>query len=158
MRVSSIRLLAAPLFGAGLLIAANASAQEYERPVKMRQLPAAVQATAKEQSKGATVRGYSKEVEGGQTFYEVSLRVGGRNKDVLIDPTGAVVEVEEEVSLDSLPQAARAEIEKHKGRGRIVMVESKAKNGTIVSYEAHIKVGRKYLEVQVTPDGQLIKE
>jgi hypothetical protein len=158
MKMFNLRWLAAPLLGAGLLITANVSAQESEMPVRMKDLPAAVRATVRQQSQGATVRGLSKEVEGGQTYYEVSLKVGGRNRDVLIDPAGAIVEVEEEVSLASLPPAVKAGIEKHAGRGKIVMVESKTKGGAIVLYEAHIKTGKKYSEVQVSPDGQLIKE
>jgi uncharacterized membrane protein YkoI len=154
----NVRWLTVSLLGAGLMITARAGAQDYEKPVKRKDLPAAVQATVKEQSRGATVRGLSKEVDGGKTFYEVSLKVDGHNKDVLIDPTGAVVEIEEEVTLASLPAAARAEIEKQAGRGKIVMVESITKNGTVTAYEAHIKTGRKMSEVKVSPDGQLIKE
>jgi hypothetical protein len=36
------------------------------------------------------------------------------------------------------------------------MVESITKNDAVVAYEAHIKIGKKSLEVKVSPDGQLI--
>jgi uncharacterized membrane protein YkoI len=147
---------AALIFSLGLLLSANGFAQNSEKPVKMKDLPAAVQATVRQQSIGATRRGLSKEVEGGKTFYEVELRVGGHNKDVLIDPTGAVVAIEEEVAPDSLPEAVKAEFEKHAAGGRVVMVESITENGQIVAYEAHIKTGKKSLEVKVAPDGRLI--
>src|SRR5437588_3689102 len=81
--------------------------REQERRVRMKDLPAAVQQTVREQSKGATIRGLSRETENGKTNYEVELRVNGHNKDVLIDPGGAVVEVEEQVTLASLPAAVR---------------------------------------------------
>jgi hypothetical protein len=144
------------LFASFLLLYANALAQNSEKPVKIKDLPAAVQATVKQQSKGATIRGLSKEVEDGKTFYEVELKVSGHNKDVLIDPAGAVVTIEEEVTLDSLPSAARAEIEKQAANGKIQMVESITENDHVVAYEAHIRAGKKSLEVKVSPDGQLI--
>jgi uncharacterized membrane protein YkoI len=140
----------------GLLLFANAHAQDSEKPVKMKDLPKPVQKTVKEQSKGATVRGLSKEMDQGKTYYEVELNVKGHTKDVLIDPTGAVVETEEEVALDSVPAVVKAEFEKHAGNGKIQVVESITKDGAVVAYEAHIKIGERFLEVKVGPDGQLI--
>jgi hypothetical protein len=84
--------------------------------------------------------------------------VNGHNKDVLIDSTGAVVEIEEQVALGSLPPAVKAQIEKQAGRGKIVMVESLTRKGAFVGYEAHVKNGKKRLEIKVGPDGQLIKD
>ncbi|HXG92423.1 MAG TPA: hypothetical protein VNN73_08655 [Blastocatellia bacterium] len=153
-----LRIKSATVFISILLLCAAALAQESEKPVKMKDLPAAVRKTAREQSKGAAIRGLSKEVEDGKTFYEVELRVGGHSKDVLIDETGAVVEIEEQVSLASIPQAARAAIEKQVGGGKIASVESITRKGAIVAYEAHIKTGNKYREVKVSPDGQLLPD
>ncbi|MBI3469901.1 MAG: hypothetical protein HY013_00925, partial [Candidatus Solibacter usitatus] len=102
-----------------------------ETKVQMKDLPPAVQKTVAEQSKGAIVRGLAKEVEDGKTFYEVELKVKGRTRDVLIDPTGAVVSVEQEVALDSMPGAARAASEKGAGKGRIVLVESVTAGGKV---------------------------
>jgi uncharacterized membrane protein YkoI len=154
--MSRIKIATAFLFSLGLLFSANTFAQNSEKRVKMKDLPAAVQATVKEQSKGATLRGLAKEVEDGKTFYEAELKVNGHNKDVLMDSTGAVVEIEEAVSLASLPPAVKAEIEKQAGGNKIAGVESITKNGALVAYEAHIKTGKKSREVKVGPDGQLI--
>jgi uncharacterized membrane protein YkoI len=122
----------------------------------MKDLPAAVQATVRQQSKGTTIRGLSKEVEDGKTFYEVELRVSGHKKDVIMDPNGAVIMIEEEVNLVTLPSAARTEIEKQAAKGKIQMVESITENDRIVAYEAHIKMGKRSMEVKVSPDGQLL--
>ena len=136
-----------------LLSATAVLAQESEQPVKMRDLPPVVQATAREQIKGAIVRGFSREVKDGQTFYEVGLKVKGHSKDVLIDSEGKVVEVEEQVALASLPQPAKAEILKQARGGRILMIESVTKNNTLTGYEAHVKTGGKISEIKVTPEG-----
>jgi uncharacterized membrane protein YkoI len=141
-------------FAACALLAGSALAQETERPARMRDLPQVVQATVREQSKGAVVRGLSIETEKGQTFYEASLKIKGRIRDVLIDANGNVVEIEDQVTLASLPPAARAEIVKQAGKGRILMIESVTKNNAIVAYEAHVKTAGKISEIKVDPDGK----
>ena len=133
-------------------------AREQEKRVRMRDLPAAVQQTVREQSRGATVRGLSQETEDGKTNYEVELKVNGHNKDVLIDPSGAVVEVEEQVTLDSLPVAVRTAIEQNAGGGRVVEVESITEGNTLTGYEAHVRKAGKSLEIKVSPAGQLISK
>jgi hypothetical protein len=145
-------------FAACLLLAGTALAQNTEWPVSMRDLPQAVRATVKTESQGAVVRGISKEIDNGQTFYELSLRVKGRVKDVLMDPDGKIVEVEEQVTLASLPPAVKSAIEKQADKGRILLVESVTKNGALVFYEAHIKTGRKVSEFKVGLDGRPVSE
>jgi hypothetical protein len=139
-----------------LLVASGVSAAE--KRVKMESLPPAVQKTVQEQAKGATIRGLAKEIEDGKTFYEAELKINGHNKDVLIDPAGSVVEVEEEVPLDSVPAAVKDAIQKRAAKGQIVLVESVSKNDSIVAYEAKIKTAGKTSEIAVKPDGSPAKE
>lgn len=129
-----------------------------ERPVKMENLPAAVQKTVREQSRGAVLRGLSEEVEKGKTFYEAELKVAGHSKDVLIDAAGSIVETEEEVSLDSIPAAAQAAIRKQAGKGRILSVEAVSTGASPAVYEAKIKTAGRTSEVRVAPDGSPAKE
>jgi len=120
----------------------------------MSDLPPAVQAAVKEQSKGATIRGLSKETEKGKTIYEVQLSKNGHGKDVSMDSSGRVVEVEEEVSLGSIPEAARNAIRKSAGSGKILKVEAvSAGSGTPDAYEAQVLKAGERSEVRVAPDG-----
>lgn len=151
-----VRTATAFLFGLSLVFSANAFAQNSEKPVKMKDLPEAVRKTVQEQSKGATLRGLAKEVKDGKTFYEAELKVNGHNKDVLIDPSGAVVEIEEQVALASLPAEVQATIKKGAGKGKITAVESITKNNTLEAYEAHVTRAGKMSEIKVAPDGELI--
>lgn len=130
--------------------------QDTEKRVRMKDLPAPVQQTVREQSKGAVIRGLAQETEDGQTNYEVELKVNGHTKDVLIDPAGAVVEIEEQVTLASLPQAARTAIEQQAGTGKIGVVESITKAGAVVAYEAHVRKAGKTMEIKVDPNGQAV--
>jgi hypothetical protein len=147
------KMLAAPLI-VGILFS---FAQAQERKIKREQLPPTVEKTVARESEGATIKGFSTEIEHGQKFYEASLIVNGHTKDILIDRDGNIVEVEEQVSMDSLPSAVQDALKHSAGRGTIVMIESLTKNGQLVAYEAQIKHGRKRSEIQVGPSGEKLK-
>ena len=127
-----------------------------EKRIQRTDLPPAVETTVASVSHGATVKGFSEEKENGQTFYEAEMMVDGHSKDVLIDTKGVVVEVEQEVTLDSLPAAVRSALQAKAGAGKITKVESIAKHDKIVAYEAQIRSGAKRSEIQVGPEGQAL--
>ncbi|SRR5712691_4309330 len=141
-----------PLLALTCGFASQASTQE--RRLKRTDLPAAVQKTADQESQGATVRGYSRETEGGQIEYEVAMTVRGHNRDVTIAADGSVLEIEEVVALDSLPASVQAGLRQLAGSGKITKVESLTKHGALVAYEAQVRTGTKRSEVQVAPDGK----
>jgi hypothetical protein len=128
-----------------------------EKKIKREQLPIAVEKTVAAETAGATIKGFASEREHGQQFYEASVIVNGHHKDILIDAAGNVVEVEEEVSLDSLPANVQDALKKLAGGGTITVVESLTKQGQLVAYEAHVKHGLKRSEIQVGPDGEKLK-
>jgi hypothetical protein len=124
-----------------------------DKKIARADLPPAVEKTVAEQSQSATVRGFSLEKENGNTYYEAEMMVNGHSKDVLIDKTGSVVEVEEQVMLESLPSAVKAGLEGKAGKGKIVKVESITKHDKLVAYEAQVTTNGKHSEIQVGPDG-----
>ena len=67
--------------------------------------------------------------------------------------SGKIVEVEEEVAMDSLSPGAKAGLTRAAGSGTITKVESLTKGGKLVAYEAGVKNGSKHSEVQVGPNG-----
>jgi hypothetical protein len=101
-----------------LPVFAVAQEQEQEKKIRRSDLPPAVEKTVVEQSKGATIKGFSQEVENGKTFYEAELTINGHSKDVLMDTNGSVVEVEEWISIESLPPAARTGYKPRPGAAR----------------------------------------
>lgn len=133
----------------------GAAAQE--KKISRAQLPPAVAKTVAAESEGATIKSFASEREHGQQFYEVSLNVNGHNKDILMDANGRVVEVEEEVALDSLPANVQDALKKLARGGTIIVVESLTKQGRLVAYEAHVKHGRTRSEIQVGPSGEKLK-
>jgi hypothetical protein len=137
---------------AGLLLAGSAVAQE--KKVKRSDLPAAVEKTVAEQSKGATIKGFSTEKENGETFYEAEMTVDGHIKDVLIAANGSIAEVEQEVAMDSLSPEVKAGLLAKAGAGKITLVESITKKDKLVAYEAQVNTNGKKSEVQVGPEGK----
>jgi len=128
------------------------------KSLAIKDLPAAVQKTVQEQSKGAEIKNISKETEKGVTQYEVETMVSGKHRDFNVDTKGGLVVVEEETAIDSVPAAAKAAIQKMVGAGKLGMVETATK-GAEITYEAHYtgKDGRKH-SVLVKPDGTETKD
>ena len=138
------------VFGTSLALAA-------EKKVKMEDLPPAVQQAIKDNTKDSTLVGIAKDVENGKTEYEAETKVNGHGKDITFDESGKLLAVEEEVSLDSLPAAAKAAIEKQAAGAKIKKVE-KITAGEKIIFEAGLVKNGKKSEVIVAPDGSPAKE
>ncbi|HZR32439.1 MAG TPA: hypothetical protein VFA76_11385 [Terriglobales bacterium] len=134
-------------------------AQEAEHAVKFEELPKAVQQTATAQLKGATVRGYTAETNKiGHVHYEMeTVTAAGLTRDLLIESTGGVLSIEEEVKMDSneVPATVRETLQKYvKGiNGSVAKLERVTKaDGTVLGYDADIQS-----EVTLNPDGAIKK-
>src|SRR5712692_2897351 len=137
-----------------IVVAMVSAIQAQEKKIKREELPPAVEKTVAEQSRGATIRGFSTEIEKGNRLYEAELTVNGHGKDISMDEKGNIVEVEEQVSMDSLAPSVKEGLKKAAGTGTIGKIESITKNGKLVAYEAVVKRGRKLSEIQVGPEGK----
>jgi uncharacterized membrane protein YkoI len=131
-------------------------AVEGEEAVAMKDLPPAIQKSIQNLVKEAELKGLSKEVENGATVYEVETLKDGNTRDVLIDATGAILEIEESTTLDRIPGPAKAAIKKAVLGGKVTRVESVTRKGA-TSYEAIIVKGEKHFEIQVTASGEIMK-
>ena len=134
-----------------LVSAFGAIAQE--KKIEQSALPPAVQRTVQEQSKGATVKGFSTEREHGKKVYEAEMMVDGHSKDIQIAEDGTLNEVEEEVAFSALPKNVQAALTAKAGAAKITKVESLTKQNKVVAYEAATVRGKKKGEIQVGPDG-----
>ena len=128
--------------------------QEKEKKIQRSERPPAVEKTVAAHAQTGSLR-LSREKENGQVFYEAELTVNGHSKDVLIDSTGVMVEVEEQVAIDSLPSAVRAGLHASCGKGgKLLKVESLTKHNQLVAYETKVRIEAKSSKVQVGPDGK----
>lgn len=138
---------------ATICIASTLSAWAQEKKIDQFNLPPAVQKTVQEQSKGATIKGYSTEREHGKTVYEAEMMVDGHSKDIQIAEDGTLNEVEEEVAFPSLSANVQAALKAKAGEAKITKVESLTKRNKLVAYEAATLKGTKKGEIQVGPEG-----
>jgi len=153
MRLAKMAVLAA------LALATSVPSFAREQRVKIDDLPAAVKQTVLEVSKGVKLRELTREVENGETFYEAELDVNGRTRDVIMDASGTVVLIEEEVDWNLVPAAVRATIETAAQGRKILFVETLTRNDKIEAYEAHVrKWWWREMEIKVDPEGRLIEE
>ena len=135
-------------------LAVMGSAMAQEKKIKRSDLPAAVEKIVAEQNKGATIRGFSEEKEKGKTTYELQMTVNGHSRDLQMDESGVVIEVEEQVALEALPTEVRTGLQAKAGKGRITKVESITKGDRLVAYEAQVDTAGKKSELQVGTDGK----
>ena len=148
----SMRLSAVWILLAAVGLSSFASAQENK--IERSRLPPLVERSVAALAENATVRGFSHEIEQGITYYEVDLTVAGHRKDFLMDIRGNVVEVEEEVALESLSVSVKNGLQAVACDGNVQTVESISKHGKLVAYEAHVVKDGKRSEVQVGPEGE----
>lgn len=139
----------------GLLCAQFSHAAE--KKLSASDLPPAVQKTVEDQTKGATIKGYSKDRENGRVEYEVEMVVDGHSKDVSIASDGSVLEVEEDVPMDALAANVQSGLKNKAGKSTSTKVESITKQGKLEAYEAQIQDGSKHSEIQVGPSGETLR-
>ena len=148
--------LEASLLGIGLCLTLALSAMAEEKAIALKDAPAPVQKAIAEQLKGGKLKALSVETEDGKTEYEAELTVDGREKTVVVDPSGKVLETETVVEFSKLPEAVRAGLTREAGKGSIGKVEETS-SAAGTSYEALVKqAGKKDREIVVGSDGKLI--
>lgn len=123
--------------------------------LQLKDLPPAVRVTVEAETKNATLKGLSKEREDGKTVYEVESLVGGRTRDLMIDSTGKVYVIEEQLDIKDAPAPVTAALE---AKGVIVVIESVMTNGK-THYEGQVKTrtGKKVV-LELDADGKPIKK
>jgi hypothetical protein len=84
------------------------------------------------------------------------MKAKGYSKLVFMDSQGTAMEIDKDVSLNSMSAAVRQGIQQATGKGTILTVESITKYGTLVAYDATVIRAGKESEIQVSPDGKLL--
>lgn len=125
-----------------------------EKKVGRSALPPAVEKTVQAQSQGATIKGISSETEDGVFQYEVEMMANGHGKDIAIAKDGTLLEIEEEVAMNTLPANVQSALTAKAAGAKITKVESLTKKGKLVAYEAATLKGSKKGEIQVGPNGE----
>jgi hypothetical protein len=153
MNCTSFTFLAIALLGSGI-----AASGQAESRVPCKSLPPAVLQQAKAQAGDATIRDCVKDKENSKLTCEVETRrQDGRNRDIALDASGTVLEVEQEIMGGGLPQAVSDAIAKAADGGKASKIESVTRGGVIASYETAITKDGRRREVAFSPEGAPVK-
>ena len=137
---------------------------EHEEKVTLEQVPAAVKATILKESAGGKITEIERETKDGRTVYEAEFLRNGQEIEIKIAPDGTLLgrevegaeDDEDDLTIDQVPEPARAALLRLAGDARIVKAEREREHGVLV-YEAEwVKNGTKH-EAAVTADGTLIE-
>jgi uncharacterized membrane protein YkoI len=125
--------------------------------LKKKQVPRAVIAAFQAAYPQATVHGYAREKENGKVYYEVESVEGQTTRDVLYNPDGTVAEIEESVPNSDLPSAGLEALQA-KYPGAVVTKVEKITKGDVTEYEAHARVGKKRVSMELDANGKPLKQ
>ena len=146
-----------PILLTGFIAVIFLQALAADKPMKLSDMPLAVQKTIREQTGGATIIGTLTEIENGKTFYECESLVNGRTRDFLVDKTGAIVEVEDQVSLGEVPPRVNTAVRRAAAGGRLTKLE-RVKRGDTITYEAAVVKNGKKTGMESGRDGSALKK
>ncbi len=150
-------------------VTANGDLVEMEEPVDPTDVPEAVKAVAAKKFPADAQVKYERVTI---VFYEIEAKVGNKEKEIMVLPTGKMFgkgakekgdddddddEQEEKLSLEQVPEAVKATILAEAGGATVKEIEREFKNGQTV-YEAEWKVNGQEIEIKVASDGALLKK
>ena len=175
VRLAVVLLIA----GLALAIAAIATQQmvEDEREVSIEEVPADVMTTILAEAEGAAIGEIEMDTEDGQVVYEAEVIIDGQEVDIEVAADGTLLgkeadegeddeddeaddedddeEEEQIVSMDAIPEAVKATLEKEAAGAEIKEVDMETEDGVTV-YEAEVIVDGQEVDIKVAADGTLL--
>jgi hypothetical protein len=128
-----------------------------EKKITRRELPNSVLSAFQKAYPHARIRGLSREVEKGITYYEIESVDGKTHRDLLYDAGGKISEVEEAIPAKQLPKSVKETLRKEFKKYSIRTAEAST-HGQNLTYEVHLTAGKKAYEVTIAPDGKLVSK
>ena len=128
-----------------------------EKKITREVVPAAVLSAFEKSYPEATIRGFSREEEGGKTLYEVESLEGKTTRDIQYAPDGTVAEIEEGVAVNDLPAVVREAVKREYPKGKVVKAE-KVTRESMVEYEVHLTAGKARHELVLDAAGKVVEK
>ena len=145
---SAVRLLA--VMGTSALLSSVLLAQNAANPAP---LPASVAKAFQQAYPGATISAVVNQTDNNRTVYRIDSVDKGRNRTLLYEASGSVIEVAEQVDEKGLPMPVAAAVHSH--RRAIYVSGVKVSRGGTVEYRLTLTGSRKTAMV-VKPDGTVL--
>ena len=144
---------------ATVLVSAGAVARGADEKLPLDKLPGVVSRAVQAKFPKAEMQAAEKEVEGGKTTYEVTIRLDGVKIDVDVTAAGVVTGYEKAVKLADLPkpvaEAVAAKYPQGKPESAEVVYKVAGGKDAIAYYEVMVSAGGKTMEVEILANGQM---
>ena len=125
-----------------------------ETPVKLSDLPPAVQKAVQTHLGGAKPGEITRSTEHGKTSYEVEATTRGKTRSFTIGDEGELLATE--VFLDETPRPVQRAIRAHVGKGKLGDI-SKTTEGGVVSYDVEMTKAGRARSFSLAEDGKLLE-
>ena len=122
---------------------------------QIAKLPKAILDAFKKAYPTAVIKNVAEEKESGKTTWEVESTDRGMARDLVYNPDGTVVDIEEEVAAASLPPAVTAAL-KAKYPKAIITKAEKLTTGKTFAYELTITGAGEVKSIELTADGKAV--
>ncbi len=139
------------------------SVRAEEKAVPLDQLPTPVTAAVKKMFPKAEMLKASREKEGQQIEYEVTVKENGKKIDVTMEESGEIKSLEKEMALKDLPKAVTKTLEKmypqatQKSAEAVFEIEDGKEE--LEFYEIHLKTANdKEIEAKIKQNGKVVKD
>ncbi len=142
------------LLGLGLAVgvAIGADDEDDDNGLTLDQIPAAAREALLELAGGAAITEVEGDKEHGVVLYEAAWAVNGGEIEAAVTADGSLVEMEQEITADDLPEAVKAVAAKHFAGAAEIEYEKV----TVVVYEIEGKANGKEKEIKVLATGQIV--
>lgn len=141
-----------------VLVAAGIRADEAD--IRLDQLPKAVVKAVKAKYPDAKLVAAEKETQGDKTFYEVMIKSGKQDIELLLTPDGKVVSIEQKIDARDLPRKVTAALEKTFPKASVKAVEETIKDGkstyaVLLETQRLIDKEKQKVMLRLTSDGAI---
>jgi hypothetical protein len=138
----------------------STGARADEEKVALKDVPKAVLDAVKAKFPKAEIKHAAKEVEDGETLYEIETELDEHDVDLTLKANGTIVEIEKEIAVKDLPKPVADAIAAKHPKAKVEKAEEivEFEDGKeMKSYEVAVEVGEKDMELKITPDGKILK-
>jgi hypothetical protein len=149
MQMKQLSIIVATLALTAAMVCA--AERDEEKPLKLAEVPAAVQKTILQHTSADSVRSLVRENEDGKIVYDVEFTKDGKKGEMDVAEDGKVIGTEEEITAKDLPAAVQKTLAAQTGKPGTIMkvLENGKTNYEIELHQVH--------EVIIDPDGKLVE-
>lgn len=124
---------------------------------KSDQLPSAISSALQKAYPGAEVTQVTQEVENGMSVFDVEIKQGAVERDLIFSHDGTLIEAGEHIAVSALPSEVTRAIQNQYPNARITAAERKTGNGP-ERFDVKVEENGSVHELVVTPTGQITLE